>query len=85
MGLPGKSVEEELAATPLWDPKGHKGYFARVWSGENHEYFGTFPLAKGQETIEFIKQEIPAARIIVILHQGALGVPVIVDRWAESM
>ena len=85
MGLPGKSVEEEVAATPLWDPSNHKGYFARVWSGENAEHFGTFPLAKGQETIEFIKQEIPAATIIVILHQGAMGIPVIVDRWAESM
>lgn len=90
MGLPsrelgGRSVDDELAATPLWDPKGHKGFFARVWSGENHEHFGTFPLAKGQETVEFVKQEIPAARIIVIFHQGALGIPVLVDRWADSM
>ena len=85
MGLPGRTLNEEVEATPMWDSSTHRGYFARVWSGEDYQHFGAFPLAKGQETIEFVKGEIPAARIIVILHQGAMGIPVIVDRWADSM
>lgn len=90
MGLPsrelgGRSVDDELAATPLWDFTTHVGYYAQVWSGENMEHYGVFPLDKGQETIEFIKGEIPAARMIVISNRGSMGISVIVDRWAETM
>lgn len=85
MGLSRGSVDEEIAATPLWDFTTHVGYYAQVWSGETMEFYGVFPLTKGQETIEFVKSEIPAARMIVISHRGALGVSVIVDRWAETM
>ncbi|UDL16527.1 hypothetical protein SEA_ZOOMAN_286 [Microbacterium phage Zooman] len=86
MGLSGgRSVEDEVAATPLWDFKTHVGFYGQVWSGDEMEHYGVFPLTKGQETIEFIKGEIPAARMIVISHRGAMGASVIVDRWAETM
>lgn len=85
MGLSRGSVDDELAATPLWDFTTHVGYYAQVWSGETMEFYGVFPLTKGQETIEFVKSEIPAARMIVISHRGALGASVIVERWAETM